>query len=35
MIAERTLKRYRKSNAAALREIVEALIHFLLGIIWR
>ena len=33
MIAERTLKRYRKSNAAALREIVEAVIHFLLGII--
>lgn len=33
MIAERTLRRYRKENAAATREIVEAVVHFLLGIL--
>lgn len=33
MIAERTIKRYQKSNAAALREVIEAVVHFLLGIL--
>ncbi|MCR5653889.1 MAG: serine/threonine-protein phosphatase [Ruminococcus sp.] len=33
MIAERTLRRYRKENAAAIREIIEAVVHFFLGII--
>ena len=33
MIAQRTLKRYRKENAAAVRGVIEAVVHFLLGII--
>ena len=33
MIAERTLKRYRKENSASIREIIEAVVYFLLGII--
>lgn len=33
MIAQRTLRRYKKENAAAIRDIIEAAVHFLLGII--
>lgn len=33
MIAERTLRRYKKENAAAIREIIEATVHFFLGLI--
>lgn len=33
MIAERTLRRYRKENSAAIREVAEAALHFFLGIV--
>lgn len=33
MIAERTLRRYRKENAAQARMLIEAVVHFLLGIL--